>query len=91
MERRLGPLAEPYHQGQAGTYAALAKTATTAGAVLAIAARGRRPALRRVAAALIAGGAIAERFAVFRAGFQSAEDPRYVVISQEDTPRPSQH
>jgi formate-dependent nitrite reductase membrane component NrfD len=91
MERRLGPLAEPYHQGQAGTYAALAKTATIAGAALAIAARGRRPALGRVAAALVAGGAIAERFAIFRAGFQSAEDPRYVVISQEGMPRPSQH
>jgi hypothetical protein len=35
-----------------------------------------------VAAGLVMGGAVAERFAVFRAGFQSAEDPRYVVLSQ---------
>jgi hypothetical protein len=43
---------------------------------------GRRPFLGRVAAGLVMGGAVAERFAVFRAGFQSAEDPRYVVLSQ---------
>ena len=27
-------------------------------------------------------GAIAERFSIFRAVFQSAEDPHYVVLSQ---------
>jgi hypothetical protein len=30
----------------------------------------------------VLGGALAERFAIFRAGFQSAEDPRYVLMSQ---------
>jgi hypothetical protein len=81
MDQRLGALAEPYHQGRAGTLARTAKTATAAGAALALAAR-RRPLLSRVAAGLIITGAIAERFAVFRAGFQSAQDPRYVVLSQ---------
>ncbi len=81
MERRLGLLAEPYHQGRAGRYARLAKTTTAAGAALAIAAR-RRRAPGRIAAGLILGGAIAERFAIFRAGFQSAEDPRHVIRSQ---------
>jgi hypothetical protein len=81
MERRLGLLAEPYRQGRAGRYARLAKTTTAAGAALAIAAR-RRRAPSRIAAGLILGGAIAERFAIFRAGFQSAEDPRHVIRSQ---------
>jgi hypothetical protein len=81
MERRLGLLAEPYRQGRAGRYARLAKTTTAAGAALAIAAR-RRRAPGRIAAGLILGGAIAERFAIFRAGFQSAEDPRHVIRSQ---------
>lgn len=81
MERRLGLLAEPYRQGRAGHYARLAKTTTAAGAALAIAA-GRRRAPGRIAAGLILGGAIAERFAIFRAGFQSAEDPRHVIRSQ---------
>jgi hypothetical protein len=83
MERRLGELGEPYHEGKAGAFARAAKAATAAGTVLGAAA-GRRPVLGRMAAAFVFGGAVAERFAVFRAGFQSAEDPRYVVISQRD-------
>ena len=43
---------------------------------------GRKPLVGRLAAALVLGGAIAERFAVFHAGTQSAADPRYVVMSQ---------
>jgi Polysulphide reductase, NrfD len=81
MERRLGELGEPYHQGKAGAFARASKAATAAGATLGAVA-GRRPLLGRVAAGLVFGGAVAERFAVFRAGFQSAEDPRYVVMSQ---------
>jgi hypothetical protein len=83
MERRLGELGEPYHKGKAGALARASKAATAAGAALG-AAGGRRPFLGRVAAGLVLGGAVAERFAVFRAGFQSAEDPRYVVMSQRD-------
>ena len=83
MERRLGELGEPYHQGKAGMFARAAKAATAAGVALGAAA-GRRPFLCRAAAGLVLGGAVAERFAVFRAGFQSAEDPRYVVMSQRD-------
>jgi polysulfide reductase-like protein len=83
MERRLGELGEPYRQGKAGMFARAAKAATAAGAALGAAA-GRRPFLGRAAAGLVLGGAVAERFAVFRAGFQSAEDPRYVVMSQRD-------
>ena len=81
MERRLGDLAQPYHLGKAGTYSRAAKAATAAGGALALAA-GRRRLLGRVAAGLVLGGAVAERFAIFRAGFQSAEDPRYTIISQ---------
>ena len=81
MERRLGRLAEPYHEGRAGGYARLATTTTAAGAALAVAAR-RRPVLGRIAAGLVLGGALAERFAIFRAGFQSAQDPRHVIRSQ---------
>jgi len=81
MERRLGDLGEPYHRGKAGALARTAKAATAAGAALGAVA-GRRRFAGRLAAGLVLGGAVAERFAVFRAGFQSAEDPRYVVMSQ---------
>lgn len=81
MERRLGELAEPYHAGRAGAFAKLAKVATAAGAALGVVGR-RRPRVGRLGAALVLGGAVAERFAVFRAGFQSAQDPRYTIISR---------
>jgi formate-dependent nitrite reductase membrane component NrfD len=81
MERRLGELAEPYREGRAGAYSRAATTATVAGAALSLAA-GRRPGLGRLGAALVLAGAAAERFAIFRAGFQSAADPRYTVMSQ---------
>ncbi len=81
MERRLGGLARPYHEGRAREHRRVAKAATVAGAVLGMAGR-RRPLVGRLGAALVLGGAAAERFAVFRAGFQSAADPRYAVESQ---------
>jgi hypothetical protein len=81
MEERLGELAQPYREGRAGAYAKAAKAATATGATLAVVAR-RSPLLGRLAATLVLGGAVAERFAVFHAGTQSAADPRYVVMSQ---------
>jgi hypothetical protein len=81
MELRLGDLAEPYHTGRAGEHARAAKAATIAGAALGLVGR-RRPVVGRIGAALVLGGAVAERFAIFRAGFQSAEDPRFVIESQ---------
>ena len=81
MERSLGELGEPYRRGRAGEHSRAATMATGAGAALGLVA-GRRPLLGRVAAGMVLAGAAAERFAVFRAGFQSAEDPKYVVMSQ---------
>jgi hypothetical protein len=83
MERRLGSLGEPYHRGRPGRFARAAKGLTAAGALAMAGARGRRPARLAGAAAILAGGAL-ERFAVFRAGFASAEDPRYTVGPQRE-------
>ena len=83
MERRLGELAEPYHQGAAGRYARLAKACTAVGAVTLAAAGRRRPAALAGGLALLAGSAF-ERLAVFKAGFQSAADPKYVVGPQRE-------
>jgi hypothetical protein len=82
MERRLGELGEPYHQGPAGRYARLARGATALGAV-AIAAGGtrRRWAAMAGSGLLLAGSAL-ERLAVYKAGFQSARDPKYIVKPQ---------
>jgi hypothetical protein len=74
MERRLGDLAQPYHDGRAGTFATLARGLAVAGAAVTLVA-GRRRAGARLGAALLLGGAVCERWAVFRAGFQSAARP----------------
>jgi formate-dependent nitrite reductase membrane component NrfD len=83
MERKLGVVGEVYKQGRAGRYGRIAKAATAAGAAL-IATGGRRS--RTAAAlggALVLGGELALRWSVFRAGFQSAADPKYTVMSQK--------
>jgi Polysulphide reductase, NrfD len=79
MEHRLGELGEPYHQGRAGRYGRLAKGALAGGA-LALGARGATTA----GAALVMAGSLLERWAIFRAGFQSAADPKYTVGPQRE-------
>jgi len=84
MERRLGPLAEPYHSGVPGRLARSAKLLTAAGGLV-TAVRGRRD--RRVAAAggaAVLTGSLLERWAVFRAGFASARDPGQTVGPQRE-------
>jgi formate-dependent nitrite reductase membrane component NrfD len=84
MERRLGEVGEVYKQEAAGTFARAAKALATGGAAL-VATRGRRS--RRAAAlggALICAGEACLRFAVFKAGFQSARDPKYTVRPQRE-------
>ena len=76
MKRRLGDVAAVYEHGRARAFAVLSKRLTATGAVLA-AVGGRR--LRCLGGALLVGGAAAERFAVFHAGVQSTDDPRYVT------------
>jgi Ni/Fe-hydrogenase subunit HybB-like protein len=76
MKRGLGEVAEVYGQGRAHAFSVLSQRLTVTGAAL-VALGGRR--LRRVGGALLAGGAAAERFAVFHAGVQSTDDPRYVT------------
>jgi hypothetical protein len=81
MERRLGELGEPYHQGPAGRPARLAKACTATGAGL-VTVGGRRRALAGAGAVLVLAGSAGERWAVYKAGFQSVRDPKYVVAPQ---------
>ena len=82
MERRLGELGQPYHEGPAGRLARLAKGCTAAGAGLVALGGRRRRGLAAAGAALALAGSVCERWAVYKAGFQSARDPRYVVAPQ---------
>jgi formate-dependent nitrite reductase membrane component NrfD len=83
MERKLGFVGEVYKQGEAGKLNKITKACTLAGAGL-LAWRGRQSRPAAVAGgALVLAGELALRWSVFKAGFQSARDPRYTVIPQK--------
>jgi hypothetical protein len=83
MERKLGVVGEVYRQGEAGRYGRLAKACAGAGgAILAVA--GKRSRVAAVTGgALVTAGEVALRWSIFRAGFQSARDPKYTVLTQK--------
>ncbi|HET8757662.1 MAG TPA: hypothetical protein VFM58_16710, partial [Solirubrobacteraceae bacterium] len=82
MEHRLGDLSDAYKEGAAHKLGLVARTAIAAGG-LAIALAGRRS---RAAAAtggvLVNAGAALARWSVYKAGFQSAENPRHTIAPQ---------
>jgi hypothetical protein len=82
MERRLGELAKPYKQGLSGKLALATKALTLAGGVAMAAAGGGRRTLAIGAGATLLAGAFVERWAIFRAGFASADDPAATVRPQ---------
>lgn len=85
MKRRLGKLlAEPYESGEASRHDRLSKALSGLGAAL-TALAGRRSRKAAVAGgALVLAGAALERWSVYKAGFQSARDPKYTVIPQRE-------
>jgi hypothetical protein len=84
MERRLGELGEPYGEGRVRQLkrASLGLTAAGAGVLWGAGRRSRAAAVAGGLATL--GGAVCERWAVFRAGFASARDPKYTVKPQRE-------
>jgi formate-dependent nitrite reductase membrane component NrfD len=81
MERRLGALDDAYSQGAAHKLGVAAKAALATGAAAALFAGRSRPAAL-AGGALVSAGAALGRWSVFRAGFQSAADPRHTVVTQ---------
>ena len=82
MERRLGELAEPYRSGAASRPAKAAKTLLAGGAAMVVAGGRRRPGVARLGAAMTLVGVALTRWSIFKAGFESAGDPRYTVGPQ---------
>ncbi|HEY7196380.1 MAG TPA: NrfD/PsrC family molybdoenzyme membrane anchor subunit [Gaiellaceae bacterium] len=82
MERRLGFVGEPYRTGGAGKLATAAKALATSGALLLGVGGRRRRGLAVLGGSLLLAGETCLRWSVFRAGFQSARDPKYVVEPQ---------
>ncbi len=84
MELRLGMLGEVYRQGAAGRFSLAAKALAGAGAAL-LATRGRRSrAAQALGGALVCVGELCVRWAVYKAGFQSARDPKYTIVPQRE-------
>ena len=82
MELRLGKLGEVYRQGEAARFSWAAKGLGAAGAAL-LARRGRKSRAAAVlGGTLVCAGELCLRWTVFKAGFQSARDPKYVIESQ---------
>ena len=82
MERALGEIGEPYKKGLSGGLSRAAGALTLAGAAV-IATRGASSRAAAIAgSAIVTAGVITERWAVFKAGFKSASDPRYTVGPQ---------
>jgi hypothetical protein len=87
MERRLGFVGEVYRQGEAGKFAKISKACVAGGAGL-LAVGGRRSRAAAVAgSALVLAGELSLRWSVFKAGFQSARDPKYTVVPQKERTR----
>jgi formate-dependent nitrite reductase membrane component NrfD len=84
MDQRLGATGEVYRQGAAGAFGRAAKALTAVGATV-LATRGRRSrAAQVVGGALVCAGGMCIRWSVYKAGFQSARDPKYTVDPQRD-------
>jgi hypothetical protein len=82
MHHQLGVHGEPYKQGAGGRFSHISRACNLAGAALMY----RRGAHSRAAAvaagALMCAGALSARWSTYKAGFQSAADPKYVVGPQ---------
>ena len=79
--QRLGPAAEPYEKGRAGTLMEAGEVLTSAGLAGAVLAGRSRAVAALSGAALMAASALT-RFGVFEAGRASARDPKYTVGPQ---------
>ncbi|MUL42895.1 polysulfide reductase [Streptomonospora sp. PA3] len=81
LEKRMGMVAEPYKEGRGGMLMRAAKALTITGAVGALAG-GRSRTVSAIAGAALVAGSACTRFGIFKAGQQSAADPKYTVIPQ---------
>ncbi len=81
MERRMGLAGEAFNEGKARRFHSFARALLAGGVIGALLSRRNRILNILSGAALLVGSAFT-RFAIFEAGLNSAEDPRYTVIPQ---------
>jgi Polysulfide reductase len=81
MKWRLGGLARAYEEGEAGKLDKISTALTVAGGAL-LAGTGRRRMGAVAGGTLLIAGAVCKRWAVYKAGIASAEDPQQTVGPQ---------
>jgi hypothetical protein len=86
MQRRRGATMAPYRAGPAGRSRAWASALTAAGVTLTAGPGRRRRAAAACGGVLVLSGALCERFAVVRAGMQSALEPAATIAPQMPAP-----
>ena len=79
LEHRLGDAGEAYRRGRAGVLRRVAAATTVAGVAALLLGGGRSRPARVAGSLLLLVGAAAERFTVFHAGIESADDPTFTV------------
>jgi DMSO reductase anchor subunit len=82
MEKRMGMVGEPYHQGSAGRLMKAAEVLSVAGATAAALGASRNRWVARAAGTALVAASVCTRFGIFRAGMASARDPKYTVVPQ---------
>ncbi|MHB8240494.1 MAG: NrfD/PsrC family molybdoenzyme membrane anchor subunit [Solirubrobacteraceae bacterium] len=87
LERRIGVVAETYHQGKAGRLMRAAEALTVAGVTGALVGGRRSRAVAALSGAALLAASACARFGIFEAGRASARDPKYTVIPQRERMR----
>ncbi len=82
MRRRLAEHAEPYQQDVPARFGDITRVCLIAGSAVSLIRGSRSRSAAAVAGTLLLAGALSARWSVFKAGFASAADPRYVVDPQ---------
>ena len=82
LTRRIGLAAEPYESGRSGTMLKTAEALTAAAVLTSM--TGRSRLVTALAGACLVGASALTRFAIFKAGVVSAEDPKYTVVPQRE-------
>jgi DMSO reductase anchor subunit len=84
-KRKLGMVGEPYSTGTAGKLEKATMACAGGGAILLVSAEIKRSRpLGMLGSAFVLAGSMLGRWMVFKAGFQSASDPRYTVEPQRE-------
>jgi hypothetical protein len=84
MVKQLGAQGEAYKQGAANVFRQATRGLVGTGATILFRLGGRSRPAAAAAGVLLCAGALSARWSTFKAGFQSASDPKFVVGPQRD-------